>query len=161
MLRTVVLSLILFASLSTASLLGKSIARRQSEPEFCQAIQGFDCKCAYYRITCTSDRELPQSLTILPNEKQKYQSVELVINGEHVQTVHDTTFEPVKELYKPEADNLEFRVKFEKFTELHLSSPSIFNRVFPDNVPSSVRKAMVKKNRMKKEIFNIKFLFAY
>ncbi|CAF4336714.1 unnamed protein product, partial [Rotaria magnacalcarata] len=37
---------------------------------------------------------------------------------------------------------LEFRVKFEKFTGLHLSSSGIFNRVFPDNLSSNIRKHM-------------------
>ncbi|CAF4975126.1 unnamed protein product, partial [Rotaria socialis] len=142
MLRTVFLSLILFVSLSSTSLLRKSIVRRQNEPETCHAIEGFDCKCTYYRVTCTSDRDLPSSIKVLQDEQQKYQSVELVINGERAQTVHDYTFEPVKQLYKPAADNLEFRIKFEKFSELHLSSPSIFNKVFPDNLPSTVRKIM-------------------
>ncbi|CAM4739739.1 unnamed protein product [Rotaria magnacalcarata] len=142
MLRTIFLSLILFVSLSSTSLLRKSIVRRQNEPETCDAIEGFDCKCTYYRVTCTSDRDLPPSIKVLQNEQQKYQSVELVINGERAQNVHDYTFEPVKQLYKPEADNLEFRIKFEKFSELHLSSPSIFNKVFPDNLPSTVRKIM-------------------
>ncbi|CAF2707964.1 unnamed protein product [Rotaria sp. Silwood2] len=142
MLRITFLSLILFVSLSSTSLLRKKISRRQSEPEYCHAIEGFDCKCTYYRVTCTSDRDLPTSINVLQNEKQKYQSVELVINGEREQNVHDYTFEPVKQLYKPDADTLEFRIKFEKFTELRLSSPSIFNRVFPDNLPSDVRKIM-------------------
>ncbi|CAF0737054.1 unnamed protein product [Rotaria sordida] len=142
MLRITFLSLILFVSLSSTSLLRKAISRRQTEPEFCHAIEGFDCKCTYYRVTCTSDRELPTSINILPNEKQKYQSVELVINGERAQNIHDYTFAPVKQLYKPDADTLEFRIKFEKFTELRLSSPSIFNQVFPDNLPTGVRKIM-------------------
>ncbi|CAF3339176.1 unnamed protein product [Rotaria sp. Silwood1] len=142
MLRITLLSLILFVSLSSTSLLRKKISRRQSEPEYCHAIEGFECKCTYYRVTCTSDRDLPTTINVLPNEKNKYHSVELVINGEREQNVHDYTFEPVKQLYKPDADNLEFRIKFEKFTDLRLSSPSIFNRVFPDNLPSNVRKIM-------------------
>lgn len=143
MLRAGLLSLILFVSLSSTSLLRKSISRRQSEPELCYAIEGFDCKCTYYRVTCTSERDLPQAINVLPNEKEKYQSVELVINGEREQNVYDYTFEPAKQLFKPDADHLEFRIKFEKFTGLHLSSPGIFNRVFPDNLPSNVRKVMV------------------
>ncbi|CAF5129200.1 unnamed protein product, partial [Rotaria socialis] len=51
MLRTVFLSLILFVALSSTSLLRKSIVRRQNEPETCHAIEGFDCKCTYYRVT--------------------------------------------------------------------------------------------------------------
>lgn len=142
MLHTAFLSLILFVALSSTSLLSKTISRRQTDPEYCRVIDGFDCKCSYYRVTCTSDRDLPSSINVLQNEKQKYQSVELVINGERDQTVREQTFEPVKELYKPDADNFEFRIKFEKFTALHLSSPSIFNRIFPDNIPSNARKVM-------------------
>lgn len=148
MLRTVFLSLILFVSLSSTSLLRKSISRRQSDAERCHAIEGFECKCTYYRVTCTTDRDLPSSITIVQSEREKYQSVELVIEGERDQNVYDYTFEPVKHLYKPDADNLEFRIKFEKFTALHLSSPGIFNRVFPDNL-SNARKSMVIENYQK------------
>jgi hypothetical protein len=144
MLRTVFLSLLLFVSLSSStSLLRKSISRRQTEPEYCQAIEGFDCKCSSYRVTCTSDRVLPAQINVLQNEKQKYPSVELIINGEHAQNVYEYTFEPVKQLYKQDADSLEFRIKFEKYTALHLSSPGIFNKVFPDNLPASTRKQLV------------------
>jgi hypothetical protein len=146
MVRTALLSLILFVSLSSSSLLRKSISRRQSEPQYCQAIEGFDCKCSYYRVTCTTDRNLPSSINILQNEKQKYQSVELVVQAEADINVNDHTFEPVKELYKPDGDNFEFRIKFEKFTALHLTSPGIFNRVFPDNLPANARKHIVIKN---------------
>ena len=144
--RTVFLSLLLSVSLSSSSLLGKSLSRRQAEPQSCQAIEGFECKCSYYRVTCTSDRDVPQSITVLPNEAGKYQSVELVLNGEREQNVNEHTFEPVKSLYKPDADNLEFRIKFEKFSALHLSSPGLFNRVFPDNLPADARKHMVTSN---------------
>jgi hypothetical protein len=142
MLRTALLSLILIVSLSSSStsMFGKSISRRQSDPQYCHAIEGFECKCSYYRVTCTNDRDLPSPINILQDEKNKYQSVELVITAARDINVNDQTFEPVKELYKPDADNLEFRVKFEKFTGLHLSSPGIFNRVFPDNLPSNARK---------------------
>jgi len=143
MLRTTLLSLILLVSLSSTSILRKSISRRQAEPEYCQAIEGFECKCSHYRVTCTTDRALPQSLNVLPNERQKYPSVELIINGERDQTVYEYTLEPVKQLFKPDADNLEFRIKFEKFTALHLSSPGTFNRVFPDNLPSTARTHIV------------------
>jgi hypothetical protein len=148
MLRTVFLSLFLFVSLSSTSLLRKSISRRQSEPEYCQAIEGFDCKCSPYRVTCTSDRVLPQQINVLQKERQKYPSVELIVNGEHKQNVYDYTFEPVKQLYKPDADNLEFRIKFEKFTALHLTSPGVFNKVFPDNSPANVRKHIVKSHQI-------------
>ena len=43
----------------------------------------------------------------------------------------------------PDADNLEFRIKFEKFTALHLTSPGVFNKVFPDNAPANARKHIV------------------
>ncbi len=147
MLRTALLSLILIVSLSSSStsMFGKSISRRQSDPQYCHAIEGFECKCSYYRVTCTNDRDLPSPINILQDEKNKYQSVELVITAARDINVNDQTFEPVKELYKPDADNLEFRVKFEKFTGLHLSSPGIFNRVFPDNLPSNARKHLVNK----------------
>ena len=146
MVRTALLSLILFVSLSSSSLLGKSISRRQTEPQYCQAIEGFDCKCSHYRVTCTTDRNLPSSINVLPNEKQKYQSVELVVQAAADINVSDQTFQPVKELYKTDGDNLEFRIKFEKFTALHLTSPGIFNGVFPDNLPSNARKHIVIKN---------------
>jgi len=144
MFRTALLSLLLFVSLSSTSLLRKSISRRQTEPTYCQAIEGFECKCSQYRITCTTDRLLPSQLNVFQSEQQKYPSVELIINGEHDQNVFEYTLEPVKTLYKPDADNLEFRIKFEKFTKLHLSSPGIFNQVFPDNTQSNVRKHLVK-----------------
>jgi hypothetical protein len=152
MLRTAFLSLILFVSLSSSSssLLRKSISRRQSDPQYCQAIEGFDCKCTEYRVSCTTDRDLPSSVNVLQNEKHKYQSVELVINAARDITVNDHTFEPVKQLYKPDGDNVEFRIKFEKFTALHLTSAGIFNRVYPDNLPANARKHMVsqKTNRL-------------
>jgi hypothetical protein len=152
MLRTTFLSLFLFVSLSSStSLLRKSISRRQSEPTYCQAIEGFDCKCSPYRVTCTSDHVLPSQINVLQNEKQKYPSVELIINGAQEQHVHDYTFEPVKQLYKPDGDNFEFRIKFEKFTALHLSS-GVFNKVFPDNLPANARKNLVK--------LKIEFFFA-
>lgn len=138
--RIAFLSLCLFISLSSASLLRKSIARRQADAENCQAIEGFDCKCSYYRVTCTTERELQSTLTIVPQEKEKYSSVELVITGQRDYNIQDSTFLPIKQLYKPDADNVEFRVKFEKFTALNLQSPGIFNRVFPDGLPSNARK---------------------
>lgn len=146
MLRTAFLALILIVSSSSStSMLRKSISRRQSDPQYCHAIEGFECKCSYYRVTCTTDRELPSPINVLPNEQHKYQSVELVISTASDVNVNDQTFAPVKELYKPDADNLEFRIKFEKFTALHLSSPGIFNRVYPDSAPQNARKQLVNK----------------
>ena len=146
MLRIALLSLILFVTLSSisTSIIRKTRLRRQFDSEYCDAIEGFECKCLYYRIRCTSDRDLPSTINILPNERHKYLSVELVITASRHIHVNDHTFEPVKELYKQDAENLEFRVKFEKFTALHLSSPGIFNQVFPDNVPAHARKHLVK-----------------
>ncbi|CAF1134590.1 unnamed protein product [Adineta steineri] len=141
MLRTALLCLILVVSLSSStSIIKKSLKRRQADSQHCEAITGFDCKCNFYRVTCTIDHELPSPIHIVDHEKQKYQSVELVIQAPRDIHVNDQTFEPVKELYKPDGDNLEFRIKFEKFTALHLSSPSIFNRVFPDSLPAHARK---------------------
>ncbi|CAF1660254.1 unnamed protein product, partial [Adineta ricciae] len=139
MLRTTFLSLILIVSFSSAALLRKSISRRQDQT-YCQAIEGFDCKCSSYRVTCSTDRELPRALNVLQQEKQKYPSVELLISGERDQNVYEHTFEPVKQLFKSDGDNFEFRIKFEKFTALHLHSPSIFNKVFPDDAPATARK---------------------
>ncbi len=145
MLRTAFLSLILIVSLSSStSMFRKSVFRRQTEPQYCHAIEGFECKCSYYRVTCTTDRDLPSPINILQNEKNKYQSVELVIAAARDIHVNDQTFAPVKELYKEDADNLEFRIKFEKFTALHLSSPGIFNQAFPNNLPSNAKKHLVK-----------------
>ena len=148
MMRIAFLSVLLVVSVSSTSLIRKSLVRRQTEPEPCQAIEGFDCKCSYYRVTCTTERDLQSAVTILPQEREKYQSVELVITGERDYNVYDSTFEPVKQLYKPDADNLEFRVKFEKFTGLHLQSPGIFNRVFPDNLPANARKHLVRHRQL-------------
>ena len=145
MMRSALLSLILFVSLSSSSLPRKWISRRQSDPQYCEAIEGFDCKCSLYRVTCTTDHNLPSSINVLQNEKQKYQSVELVVQAAADINVNDQTFQPVKELYKPDGDNLEFRIKFEKFTALHLTSSGIFNGVFPDNLPSNARKHIVIK----------------
>jgi hypothetical protein len=141
MLRTALLSLILIVSLpSSTSMLRKSVFRRQLDPQYCHSIEGFECKCSYYRVTCTTDRDLQSPITVSSNEKHKYQSVELVVAAAQNIHVNDQTFAPVKELYKPDADNLEFRIKFEKFTGLHLSSPGIFNQAFPDNLPAQTRK---------------------
>jgi hypothetical protein len=71
--------------------------------------------------------------------------VELVVTAARDINVNDQTFAPIKELYKTDGENFEFRIKFEKFTALHLLSPGIFNRVFPDNLPTGARKALVKK----------------
>ena len=142
MLRTVFLSLIVLVCFSSATLLRKSLSRRQSEPQYCQAIEGFDCKCSPYSVSCTTDRDLPQTLNILSNEREKYPSVELLINGERDQNVYEQTFEPVKQLFKPDADNMQFRIKFEKFTALSLHAGA-FNRVFPDNAPATTRKHLV------------------
>lgn len=146
MFRTVFLSLLLFVSLSSSTFLRKAISRRQAEPEYCQAIDGFDCKCSQYRLTCSSDRVLPQQISISQNERGKYPAIELTINGEQEQNVYDYTLEPVKQLFKQDGDNLEFRIKFEKFTKLHLSSSGLFNRVFPDNLPANARKHLVKNS---------------
>ena len=136
-------SLLVLVSFSSSSSLRKSLFRRQAEPQYCHAIEGFDCKCSHYRVTCTNDRELSSPISVVANEKGKYQSVELVITAPRDIDVTASTFEPVKELYKTDADNLEFRLKFEKFTALHLSSPSIFNRVFPDNLSPQTKKHLV------------------
>ncbi|CAF4348508.1 unnamed protein product, partial [Rotaria sordida] len=115
MLRLALLSLILFVTLSSisTSIIRKTRLRRQFDPEYCHAIEGFECKCSYYRVTCTIDDELPSPINILDNEKQKYKSVELIIRAEHDIIVNDHTFEPIKKLYKPDGDDLEFRIKFE------------------------------------------------
>jgi len=146
MLRTALLLLILIVSFSSSStsIFQKQLLGRQIEPQYCNAIEGFDCKCSNYRVTCTNDREFPLQIKILDNEREKYQSVELVIKAQRDINVKDYSFEPVKGLYKRDADNLEFRVKFEKFTALHLSSPGIFNRVFANNLPQNARKHLVK-----------------
>jgi hypothetical protein len=158
MFRTALLSLILVVSLSSSSILRKSISRRQTDAQYCHAIEGFECKCSYSRVTCTNDRDLPSPINILQNEKNKYTSVELVITAARDINVNDQTFAPVKELYKSDADNLEFRIKFEKFTALHLTSPGIFNGVFPDNLPSNTRKHLVKK---KGNFFFLKFSLVF
>lgn len=144
MLRLILLStlILVLPSSSLASILRKSISRRQSDQPYCSAIEGFECKCSYYRVTCTADGDFPSPINILPNEKHKYQSVELVISAPRDIKVTDHTFEPVKELFKSDEHTFEFRVKFEKFTELQLSSPGIFNRVYPDDLPSGARKHM-------------------
>lgn len=148
MLRITLLSLLILVSLSPSSpsILRKSISRRQTDQPYCSAIEGFECKCSYFRVTCTTDRDLPSPLTIVPNEKHKYQSVELVISAQRDIKVTDRTFESVKELFKPDGDYFEFRIKFEKFTGLQLSSPGIFNRVYPDNMSPNARKNMVRKS---------------
>ncbi|CAF3841500.1 unnamed protein product [Rotaria sordida] len=142
MLRIALLSLILFVTLSSisTSIIRKTRLRRQFDPEYCHAIEGFECKCSYYRVICTIDDELPSPINILDDEKQKYKSVELSIRVVHDIIVNDHTFEPIKELYKLDGDHLEFRIKFEKFTALNLSSSGIFNRVFPDNLSQNARK---------------------
>jgi hypothetical protein len=149
MIRTALVSLLLLVSLTScsASTLRKSLFRRQADAQFCQAIEGFDCKCSSYRVTCTNDRELSPPLNIAASEKGKYQSVELVIAAARDITVNDQSFDMVKDLYKPDADNVEFRIKFEKFTGLELSSASIFNRVFPEHLPANTRKHIVSERR--------------
>jgi hypothetical protein len=146
MLRTALLSLILLISLSSStSMFRKSISRRQTESQYCNAIEGFDCKCLFDRVTCTNDRDLPSTINIIENEKHKYHTVELVITAASDINVNDQTFAPVKELYKPDGQSFEFRIKFERFTALKLSSPGIFNQVFPNNLPAGARKSLVKK----------------
>jgi len=162
MLRTALLSLILFAALSSSStsIIRKRISRRQIDPQYCHAIKGFACKCSYYRVTCTNDLQLPSPIKIFDHEKQKYQSVELIITAPCDIDVDDRTFEPIKELYKRNADNVEFRIKFERYTALHLSSPGIFNRVFPDSLPANARKHLVRL--MQKTIhFVYSFIFRH
>lgn len=141
MLRIALLSLLVVVSCSSATLLRKSIVRRQADQVPCQAIEGFDCQCSSYRVSCSSNRDLPHSLNVLPNEREKYQSVELLLNGERDHNVYEHTFEPVKHLFKNDADPMEVRIKFEKFTGLSLQSPGTFNRLFPDS--SSARKHLV------------------
>ncbi|CAF4378012.1 unnamed protein product, partial [Rotaria magnacalcarata] len=138
----IILIISLSLSLSSKSILRKSIQRRQSDLPYCDAIESFECKCSSFRVTCTTTRDLSSPINILENEKHKYQSVELVIAASLDIKVNDQTFEPIKQLYKNDPDSLEFRVKFEKFTGLHLSSSGIFNRVFPDNLSSNIRKHM-------------------
>jgi hypothetical protein len=150
MLRTAFLSLlVVVVAVSSTSSLGKAIVRRQTESEPCQAIEGFDCKCTFFRVICTTDRDLQASISIVNSEKEKYRSVELVIAGERDYSIQASTFEPIKQLYKSDADNVEFRVKFEKFTALYLQSPSIFNKVFPDNLPVDARKHIVSSTATK------------
>ena len=127
-------------------MLRKSVVRRQSsDAQYCHAIEGFECKCSYYRATCTTDRELPSPIVISQNERHKYQTVELVITGARAVSVNEQTFAPVNELFKPDGDNFEFRVKFEAFTELRLGSPSLLNQVFPANLPAHARKQLVRR----------------
>ncbi|CAF1146615.1 unnamed protein product [Adineta steineri] len=141
MFRVILLFLILSVTLPTSSIsiIRKDRIRRQLDNQHCDAITGFDCKCSFYRVTCTIDHELPSPINIIENEKHKYQSVELIIEAPRDIHVNEYTFEPVKELYSLDGDHFEFRIKFEKFTALHLSSPSIFNRIFSDNLPSNAR----------------------
>ncbi|CAF0849786.1 unnamed protein product [Adineta steineri] len=141
MFRVILLFLILSVTLPTSSIsiIRKDRIRRQLDNQHCEAITGFDCKCSFYRVICTIDHELPSPINIIANEKHKYQSVELIIEAPRDIHVNEYTFEPVKELYKLDGDHFEFRIKFEKFTALHLSSPSIFNRIFSDNFPSNAR----------------------
>jgi hypothetical protein len=163
MLRTALVSLILFVSLSSSStsFLRKTIVRRQVDPQYCNAIEGFECKCSYYRATCTTDRDLPSPIRIVDSEKQKYQSVELVVAAARDINVNEYTFEPVKELYKPDGDNFEFRIKFEKFTALQLTSPGIFNRVFPDNLAQNARKHLVKSHGKNSFKFSLLIFFRH
>ncbi len=162
MLRTALLFFILMVSFSSSStsIFQKQLLGRQIEPQYCHAIEGFDCKCSHYRVTCTNDREFPLQIRILDNEREKYQSVELVITAQRDINVQDYSFEPVKGLYKRDADNLEFRVKFEKFTALHLSSPGIFNRIFANNLPQNARKHFVKMKKQK-TFFEIVYCFIF
>jgi len=141
MLRLTFLTLfLLVSSSSSTSMIKKSLSRRNTDTTPCQAIYDFDCKCSSYRVTCTTENDLPSSLTIAPNEQQKYQSVEIVVSAKSDISVNEYTFAPVKQLFKPDSGNVDFRIKFEKFTGLQLTSPGIFNRVFPDNLPADARK---------------------
>lgn len=141
---TIFFALFFIISLSSASLLRKSLSRsRRQDSEPCKAIEGFDCKCSSYRLSCTSNGALPQQLNVLQDAKQKYPSVELIIEGAQDQNVYDYTFEPVQQLYKPDADILELRIKFEKYTALHLHSSGVFNRVFPPTTAPNARKHLV------------------
>ncbi|CAF0850138.1 unnamed protein product [Adineta steineri] len=141
MFRVILLFLILSVTLPTSSIsiIRKDRIRRQLDNQHCEAIRGFDCKCSFYRVTCTIDHELPSPINIIENEKHKYQSVELIIEAPRDIHVNEYTYEPVKELYSLDGDHFEFRIKFEKFTALHLSSSSIFNRIFSDNLPLNAR----------------------
>lgn len=145
MMHRALLALIFIVSVSSASLLKKSIVRRQSDAQNCQVIQGFDCKCSHYRVTCTTDGDLQSGINVLPNQQEQYASVELVIQGEREYSIYDSTFEPIKQLYKTDVGHLDFRIKFEKFTALHLRSPGIFNRVFPDNLQSKAKTTIVSR----------------
>jgi hypothetical protein len=70
----------------------------------------------------------------------------LVVTTQRDVTITDLTFEPIKKLYKPDGDNFEFCVKFKKFTALDLASSGIFNRVFPENLPSNAKKNLVRNS---------------
>ncbi|CAF1238449.1 unnamed protein product [Adineta ricciae] len=95
-----------------------------------------------FLLQCTATQPFSVPVKILDTEKSKYQSVELTISEEQDIFIDDRTFEPIKELYDFTANISEFRIKFEKFTALHLMSPGIFNRVFPDNLSPNTRKHM-------------------
>jgi len=141
--HSALLILVLLVSFSSSTtVLKKTLSRRQVDTQPCQVLEGFDCKCVYNRVTCSVDNSLPSPIRIVPNEEHKYQSVELVIAAARDISVNDRTFEPVKGLYKPDADSVDFRVKFEKFTRLDLTSPGFLNRVFPDNLPANARKSV-------------------
>ncbi|CAF1370707.1 unnamed protein product [Rotaria sordida] len=145
MLRIILSSLILLLSLtqsssSSSSMLLKSISYRQNQFPLCNPIHGFECLCSYFRLICRTNHGFSLPLIILEDEKNKYESIELIISTEDEVKVNDQTFELIKQLFKNEGNHLEFIIKFEKFSELHLLSPGLFNNIFPDNLFSYSQK---------------------
>ncbi|CAF4885523.1 unnamed protein product, partial [Rotaria sp. Silwood1] len=139
MLHRILSNLILLISLtlsssSSSSMLWKSISRRQNEFPLCNPIEGFECLCSYSRLSCRTNHGFSLPLIISDDEKNKYESIELIISTEDEVQVNDRTFESIKQLLKTEENHLEFIIKFEKFSELRLSSPGLFNNIFPDNL---------------------------
>ncbi|CAF1341101.1 unnamed protein product [Rotaria sp. Silwood1] len=139
MLHRILSNLILLISLtlsssSSSSMLWKSILRQQNEFPLCNPIEGFECLCSYSRLSCRTNHGFSLPLIISDDEKNKYESIELIISTEDEVQVNDRTFESIKQLLKTEENHLEFIIKFEKFSELRLSSPGLFNNIFPDNL---------------------------
>ncbi|CAF4877993.1 unnamed protein product, partial [Rotaria sp. Silwood1] len=139
MLHRILSNLILLISLtlsssSSSSMLWKSILRQQNEFPLCNPIEGFECLCSYSRLSCRTNHGFSLPLIISDDEKNKYESIELIISTEEEVQVNDRTFESIKQLLKTEENHLEFIIKFEKFSELRLSSPGLFNNIFPDNL---------------------------
>ncbi|CAF1198417.1 unnamed protein product [Didymodactylos carnosus] len=136
----IILTFTFMLTSSSPSLSGalRHIVRRQSDEMPCHVIDGFTCLCRQTKVTCSTSQPL-QQITINPNEKHKYSSVELVVGSDSA-TVYGQTFTPIKELYSPTARHIDFKIKFENFTHLSLAEPSLFNNVFPDQ--SQAHKAM-------------------